>query len=525
MMDFASYPKLLWSSDSKFFPQQFQEMFATVHTTQDIPEGTTLGPCMLQCTFLDTITSIALKCSDRRNIHYVFKVDAASANSSAGLAWARLVQAAHNSKEQNVEAYLKNSQMYFRSTRKINKNDELLVWYDEELSRLLGFADIKAKAPSHAFRCPECDQEFKWENPYLSHIRFLCVPEQSFLLWTNPQDRRIARGSLIQQSTNFHSLARDLEVKMAAVKDALDSSAEKTLKPEAGEITKSRKMVLSEKTNNLGVQQDHENKDNVAEHVLTASIWRLGSAKQVNKDSSDRTQSAFSEVWRTKEKLKNEKAKNFEQDVGGLQPGKDESIKDSAVNSTGSAFSFVWSARADREQRSAFSKPAKSPGDRPETSSSHSMTDSGKSPGDLPGLITSTNIMPYGHFLSSKCFVSDVCNSQLVQANMTRGHSFLYPVELWSNKTGIQSPSPSSLTLLPPTYRSLSVSAQNWCAKCNLSFRMTSDLVLHMRSHHKKEYTIEPQCKRRREEKLTCPICHEYFRERHHLSRHMTSHN
>lgn len=71
----------------------------------------------------------------------------------------------------------------------------------------------------------------------------------------------------------------------------------------------------------------------------------------------------------------------------------------------------------------------------------------------------------------------------------------------------------------------MGVTAQNWCAKCNLSFRMTSDLVFHMRSHHKKEFAAEAQGRRRREEKLTCPICHEYFRERHHLSRHMTSHN
>ncbi|CAG09370.1 unnamed protein product, partial [Tetraodon nigroviridis] len=83
----------------------------------------------------------------------------------------------------------------------------------------------------------------------------------------------------------------------------------------------------------------------------------------------------------------------------------------------------------------------------------------------------------------------------------------------------------ASLTILPPTFTSFGVSVQNWCAKCNLSFRMTSDLVFHMRSHHKKEFAAESQVRKRREEKLTCPICHEYFRERHHLSRHMTSHN
>ncbi|XP_017883807.1 uncharacterized protein LOC108627211 [Ceratina calcarata] len=77
--------------------------------------------------------------------------------------------------------------------------------------------------------------------------------------------------------------------------------------------------------------------------------------------------------------------------------------------------------------------------------------------------------------------------------------------------------------LLPPSFAALSLPAQNVCAKCNLSFRMTSDLVYHMRSHHKNENTGEA-ARRRREEKLRCPVCDESFRERHHLTRHMTAH-
>ena len=77
--------------------------------------------------------------------------------------------------------------------------------------------------------------------------------------------------------------------------------------------------------------------------------------------------------------------------------------------------------------------------------------------------------------------------------------------------------------LIPPSFAALSLPAQNVCAKCNLSFRMTSDLVYHMRSHHKNESAGE-SARRRREEKLRCPVCDESFRERHHLTRHMTAH-
>ncbi|KAG8011733.1 PR domain zinc finger protein 8 [Nibea albiflora] len=113
-----------------------------------------------------------------------------------------------------------------------------------------------------------------------------------------------------------------------------------------------------------------------------------------------------------------------------------------------------------------------------------------------------------------------------VPGGMAKQNPFVYATAFWPKNSGpIQLQMPSALTLLPPSFTSLCLPAQNWCAKCNASFRMTSDLVYHMRSHHKKEYAMEPLVKRRREEKLKCPICNESFRERHHLSRHMTSHN
>ena len=73
---------------------------------------------------------------------------------------------------------------------------------------------------------------------------------------------------------------------------------------------------------------------------------------------------------------------------------------------------------------------------------------------------------------------------------------------------------------IPSTFAALNLT-QNWCAKCNTSFRMTSDLVYHMRSHHKREF--DP-VKKKKDDKLKCDVCGESFRERHHLTRHMTSH-
>lgn len=60
--------------------------------------------------------------------------------------WLRLVQAAMSAEDQNTEAYLKNGQLHFRTIRDVKEGDDLLVWYDDELSHLLGFGDIKSKA-------------------------------------------------------------------------------------------------------------------------------------------------------------------------------------------------------------------------------------------------------------------------------------------------------------------------------------------------------------------------------------------
>ncbi|XP_013814262.1 zinc finger protein 488 [Apteryx mantelli] len=539
-MELTSLPKFLGTNDNKLLHHHFPDILATVHTTQDIPKEVIFGPCMLQNTLLDTVAFIALKCSDRRNIHYVFKVDVTSVHSPTGLPWMRLVQAAANSKEQNLEAYLKNSQLYYRSTRKINKNEELLVWYDEELSSLLGFNEIKAQSPQNELRCQECNRVFKCEHSYLSHVRFLCVSEKSALLWRNFQDPKTTKSSLAEQTTNFHSLARDLEVKMAARKDAAHGlTGERRAKSEEAENNRSRKTVLLEKTNNVSEEHTCGGKEDMGgEHALAGSFWKLSSGRQsARKDALEQKQSAFTEVRRMKDKLKNERPKESEQEDGPVPLGKEQVSKEVLLNSSGSAFSFVWPTRARGEQKSAFSKPSKGLAERAAVNSSHPMNDSAKSLGELSGLIATTDIMCCGTLLNSKFFASDLCNSQTLQTSITRSNVFPYTSEPWPKQTGGQlqnttttssssSSSSSSLTLLPPTFTSFGVAAQNWCAKCNLSFRMTSDLVFHMRSHHKKEYSsTESQCKRRREEKLTCPICHEYFRERHHLSRHMTSHN
>lgn len=124
----------------------------------------------------------------------------------------------------------------------------------------------------------------------------------------------------------------------------------------------------------------------------------------------------------------------------------------------------------------------------------------------------------------------------LVQGVLKQRHPLYSPAALWPWTPGrpLQVPIPPSPVLLSPSVSRLSplcLPAQNWCAKCNISFRLTSDLVQHMRSHHKRALDatgsacgVKQQHHREREERLKCSICSEVFRQRHHLARHLTSH-
>ncbi|XP_078007729.1 LOW QUALITY PROTEIN: zinc finger protein 488 [Phascolarctos cinereus] len=502
--------------------EECRSFWGIVKKVQEESQENSLGGTSTFCHFLSPV-----------------QVDVNSIHSPTGLTWTRLVQAACSSQEQNLEAYFENSQLYFCPTRKISQNEEIFIWYDEELSCLLGFQDIKARPLHKDYRCSKCNHTFKCEHSYLSHIRFLCSPGKAPLVMS-PPDPKAPHTRDLDQSTNFHNLARDLEVKMATQENTLHSPLpENKTQTNEAEQSQVQKMVLLEKTNHLRKRLPSvpcSREDGGAEHVLSAAIWKLSPVKQSSKKAPwDQKPSAFTEVKRLKDKLRSERAREGDQGPGSNQAGKEQQPMDCVLSGAGSAFSFVWPARALGELGSAFSKPVKCLAQRMPLSSQLPVSNSAEALGDLSGFINTMDAVCCGNLLNSKFSISDLCNLQMLQEGAPQCNTFPYASELWpkpvaqlhiSPSSASSTPSSPSLTLLPPTFTSLGMATQNWCAKCNLSFRMTSDLVFHMRSHHKKEYSSsEVQAKRRREEKLTCPICHEYFRERHHLSRHMTSHN
>ncbi|XP_067871680.1 PR domain zinc finger protein 8b [Heterodontus francisci] len=559
--------KGFWESDASRAVQQcLTNIFTSVYTTCDIPENAIFGPCVLSHTSLyDSIAFIALKSADKRTVPYIFRVDTSAANSSSeGLMWLRLVQSARDKEEQNLEAYVKNGQLFYRSLRRIDKDEELLVWYGKELLELLLLSNVRAQAKmngSSPYTCLDCSQRFQCEYPFLAHVRFRCQKRLGCIALdenvknSGDRDNQTAVGSSVKFSrserqsafanvennktiTDFHNLARDMENQRENARNHRETESIHENKRKYDEAEEKNDNILH--TTKIADRSLAIPRENLLcpSQQFSGGYFNLRENGRLvppsNPESPDAKRSAFFEVKRTSLNLK-QTSKDRVSDIdnkNGTASNTSSSVKsiltETQVTSCldniamGSAFRSVSQLCGTEERKSAFSQPARSFTQLSPLLVSQKV---------IPGLECHPGVGDSGRLyqanaLAAKLQSADVNGNCNMQGGLAKQSPFVYATAFWPKASGpIQLQVPSALTLLPPSFTSFCLPAQNWCAKCNASFRMTSDLVYHMRSHHKKEYAMEPLVKRRREEKLKCPICNESFRERHHLSRHMTSHN
>lgn len=428
----------------------------------------------------------------------------------------------------------------------------------------INFPSLFFPGSSH-HSCPDCSQRFQFEFPFLAHLRFRCTKRLQSIAEAdkepgkesgterpnttpNRNSPKLGRSEGFtsphessKPSTDFHNLARDLEKNRSSSPSDKDAEicSESSGKRKFSEIedresrgsglsvSKSKEELASSAQNYRGVYGLEENHRSFSPPGSTES----GEVKR----------SAFTEVKKSLQNLKhhsgnkNQQNSNSENKDGG-RPSSNSVEKHLNIRQVlsetqppqtspmGSAFTSVGQqgGGSGGERKSAFSQPARSFSQISPLVMPPKLLDCHPAVGDT---ISSNRLYQADH-LAAKLQGAELGANCPVPTGIGKQNPFVYTTAFWPKNSGpIQLQMPSALTLLPPSFTSLCLPAQNWCAKCNASFRMTSDLVYHMRSHHKKEYSMEPLVKRRREEKLKCPICNESFRERHHLSRHMTSHN
>ncbi|KAM8776344.1 LOW QUALITY PROTEIN: zinc finger protein 488 [Rhynchonycteris naso] len=267
-----------------------------------------------------------------------------------------------------------------------------------------------------------------------------------------------------------------------------------------------------------------------AKLALSTPSGKLRLRKPPTKVCWGQGHSSFIEVpWLKKTQQGRQAQGNEHHDLKG-QPGSQQLTQDIPREPADSTVFSAWSSRAQREQRNAFSKPARCPSGRPGSASVFQAGRPVDALGEQVGLIKVVDIPCWGCLFNARLLVNDFWDHSVLPQIVPLCSAILGSSTLWLRHAMAQISTPLSSSsaasaFLQPTFTSLGMPTQNWCAKCNLSFRLI-DLVFNMRSHHKKEHA-EPGLHSNplTEETLTCPICHEYFCERHHLSRHMTSHH
>ncbi|KAM9517607.1 PR domain zinc finger protein 8-like [Salvelinus alpinus] len=521
------------------------DIFTRVHTTCDVPEHAVFGPCELNHTSVyDSIAFIALKSMDRRSAPYILRVDtSAHKMPTDGPMWLRLVQSARSSEEQNLEAYVKNGQLFFRALRTIQKDEELLVWYGKDLAKLLLLNPLQMQSKGAGpYTCTNCNQGFESEFPFLAHWRFLCTQRQPNSHTTKPgQDNtnHVKPGTLPipafklshpetspqdgKPATDFHNLSRDME--NTSNKTGLSGTrwAGSALKRKHTEENRNgpQPLVIKQEPLERGYCTLNLNQQpsTVTCHLPT-NIIRSTFTKDRTAQLKPQLKTSGPEDIRSNPQNQSiqpgsgpaveqsDSKKKALKDTLSLSPSRTEETSTDSPPVT-SAFNQV---SASENRRSAFSQPPRS----------------------VP--LPQTTPLPERAKISITTPSTALHRPVLVQGVLNQRHPLYSPAALWPWTPGrpLQVPIPPSPVLLSPSVSRLSPlcqPAQNWCAKCNISFRLTSDLVQHMRSHHKRTLDAtgsacgaKQQHHREREERLKCSICSEVFRQRHHLARHLTSH-
>ncbi|XP_071511242.1 uncharacterized protein [Diadema antillarum] len=106
-------------------------------------------------------------------------VDGKGKNHSSALAH---IRCARNMEEQNLEAVQVLGDIYFRVTKVIEPGMELMVFYSEEYSDLVGFKtelnDLHCSEGKDNFCCDQCEEELPTAKRMMRHIKFDHEPER-----------------------------------------------------------------------------------------------------------------------------------------------------------------------------------------------------------------------------------------------------------------------------------------------------------------------------------------------------------
>ncbi|CAM1321822.1 Uncharacterised protein g7903 [Pycnogonum litorale] len=472
-------------------------------TKYDVEQGTELGMIPYYTGMIDPVVMIALRCSDHvtvpgnggtsssaieddklnRTRHEII-IDLEDRESNLNNDWLLHVQTARQKSEQNVELTSRNGRLYCFANKNIEAKSELLIWYGDDLLQMLGARQDVEDGDSYA--CQFCQMHFKYQNPYTAHTVFRCELRQSALI-RNMSSSQI--GSIPATGTTESHLKRNRTGQENREKE----SAPKR-KSTAGEDVEVKKSCEDERRSELTIGSKHRSED----------VDGSGD----NCDNNNRVFSAFKKFENTT-KTGGKLTNGSSSDDSRCRPieTRPDLINRDNISSRKRRLTVLTN-----NSRNYDSNPIESQSnpelfdDFSETLSLQSTRARENHRQSLVANTVTPDLVSRLSIMGNNKMILGLPDAPIIPTIPTPGMPALAPII----------PIQNIGTILP----AVAFPTENWCAKCNATFRMTSDLVYHMRTHHKQM----DRCRKKRDEKLKCAICNESFRERHHLTRHMTSH-
>lgn len=409
---------------------------------------------------------------------------------SLGNTWLPYVHPARHLEEQNMEAYHKDGHIFYRTLRIIRAKEELLVWYSKDFAQILEIpfkTYVHSRDSSSKLKCESCGDEFCYVFPLMAHIRFRCS--------------KISKIQSFKHEEQNESSKKDHTIQEITATNTDRPTVKRSLEQSKSETTGQKIFIETLEENN-----NDKNSERFSPEVIRVK-QDIGSAfRKVEKSILKDADNLHNEIVHackdpinmneTKVKLfkathdisRNVYTKNLIQPICG-----DSNLVDNISMLVNSWVSPMTSA------------------------SHHAYINSRLSLTSVGNTEFNGHMNTLSHDSFRNIHNADVFSKQMLLEQLRKSH---LPCIQTTNPMVEKILQTTTPTMLQSPIQPLNL-AQNWCAKCNATFRMTSDLVYHMRSHHKREF--DP-IKRKRDDKLQCHVCKETFKERHHLTRHMTSH-
>ncbi|XP_052071097.1 PR domain zinc finger protein 8-like [Mytilus californianus] len=445
-----------------------------VITVVDIDYGHIFGPFPISSTAMDPTYAIGMLTQDTQHQGPMLEIDPSINNGLArGMEWLAYINPARNEDEQNMEAYVKNKEVFYRALRIIKSREELLVWYSKDFCQLIDVPEVKRipLAENEKYICSRCGETFEYIFSLKAHMKFKCEVG-SHKMRLNKQSLSVST-----ELESNHCRKRSLE-------HSEDIANKKFLKENVHGIDK---IMLSKDYRDVN--------SNVPNHAHEKSDLCSSAFRKVEKEaiSSPKDENKVDVSQKDKTNMKYENDRLCVPPYVSLPVSTKECFVPPDMLSTLMIPRGMMNASIN--------------------------TDIHNKVMDTYGIGMAYPFSVQNSIMGNMESLSPNSRKQYLM-NMNSSLTASIPFSKSANPMVEKILQTSNMAMLHKPLPALTQST-NWCAKCNTSFRMTSDLVYHMRSHHSKE---SPTVIKKRDDKLKCNICQETFKERHHLTRHMTSH-